>query len=73
MRTFIIASVIAIGLTGCMTEPKIEATKPWEGHCYTIEKLKDKVDNMQPLDDGESIWLLSNHTLNRLLKNSSGK
>ena len=73
MNKIIISLALATSLVGCMTEPKIEVTKPWEGHCYTIEKLKEKVDNMQPLDDGESIWLMSNHTLNRLLKNSSGK
>lgn len=70
-RTFAVCAMLA--LAGCVTEPKLEATKPWEGHCYTIESLKSKTDQIEALDEGESIWIMSNHTLNRLLKNASGK
>ena len=65
----ILAIIATILLNGCMTEPKLEATKPWEKHCYTVEELKQNIENMQ-LDKDESIWIMSNHTLNRLLKNT---
>ena len=66
-KTFAILAMLI--LSGCMTEPKIEATKPWEDHYYTVDELKKIVDSIE-LDKDESIWLMSNHTLNRLLKNT---
>lgn len=59
---------IPVALLGCMTEPKLEATKPWENHYYTVDQLKQAVESMQ-LEENESVWMMSNHTLNRLLKN----
>ena len=66
-KTFAILAMLI--LSGCMTEPKIEATKPWEDHYYTVDELKKIVDSIE-LSKDESIWLMSNHTLNRLLKNT---
>ena len=63
-----IVVILIVVLCGCMTEPKLEATKPWEDHYYTVEELKKKIDTIQ-LEKNESIWMMSNHTLNRLLKN----
>ena len=68
MKKFLISIVLSMTLYGCMTEPKLEATKPWEDHYYTVEELKQKIDTIQ-LDKDESIWMMSNHTLKRLLKN----
>ena len=68
MKKFLIAIFLLMTLCGCITEPKLEATKPWEDHYYTVEYLKKKIDTIQ-LDKDESIWMMSNHTLNRLLKN----
>jgi len=67
-KTFIFIA-LAIAVNGCMTEPKVESTKPWEGHYYNVDDLKDKASTIK-LDKDESMWLISNHTLNRLLKNT---
>ena len=61
--------VLATLCFGCVTQPKIEATKPWEGHYYSQDDAENAVKNIK-LDDGESIWMMSNHTLYRLLKNT---
>ena len=68
MKIMLITMILTAILCGCMTEPKLEATKPWEDHYYNVEELKKKIDTIQ-LEKGESIWMMSNHTLNRLLKN----
>lgn len=68
MKKTFIAIALATAMHGCMTEPRIEATKPWEEHYYKVEDIKKIIDTIE-LDEGESIWMMSNHTLNRLLKN----
>ena len=67
-KTFIFIFLV-FAISGCITNPTIESTKPWEGHYYSVDELKDKVGTIQ-LDKDESMWLMSNHTLNRLLKNT---
>ena len=69
MKKTVIFILLAFAISGCTTKPTIESTKPWEGHYYTVDELKDKVDTIK-LDKDESMWLMSNHTLNRLLKNT---
>lgn len=64
-----IAVVTALLGAGCATETKLEATKPWENHYYNVNDVKKMVEQIQ-LDKDESIWMMSNHTLNRLLKNA---
>ena len=65
-----IGLMLALLLAGCVTtEPKVESTKEWEGHYYSPNEVVEKAQSMQ-LEDGESIWMMSNHTLNRLLKNA---
>lgn len=36
----IFAVVLASALLGCVTEPKVESTEPWEGHYCTVEEMK---------------------------------
>ena len=36
----IVAATSAILLIGCVTEPKVESTKPWENHYFTVEDFK---------------------------------
>ena len=68
-----IAVIIAcLILAGCITEPKVETTEPWEGHYYSFDELKSKIEGQQ-LEEKQSIWLLSNTTLKRLLKNAGAK
>ena len=69
MKKAFIFIFLAFAINGCITKPTIESTKPWEGHYYNVDELKDKVGTIQ-LDKDESMWLMSNHTLNRLLKNA---
>ena len=43
MRIIVLA--ICLLLAGCIIEPKIETTLPWEGHYYSFDELKSKVEN----------------------------
>jgi hypothetical protein len=56
-------------LCGCINTITVEPSKSWEGHYYTIEEFTEKTKNIK-LDKDESIWILSNTTLSRLLKNT---
>lgn len=40
------AATSAILLVGCMTEPKVESTKPWENHYFTVEDFKEKTSSI---------------------------
>lgn len=57
-------------LTGCTTinDPKIESTKPWEQHYKSVDEFKTGTKDIV-LDDDETIWVMSNKTLKRLLIN----
>lgn len=56
-------------VNGCINSKiEITTTKPWEGHYYTVDEFQSKTDNIQ-LSKGETIWVLSNTTLSRVLKN----
>ena len=68
----IIVAIACMLLVGCITEPKIETTSPWEGHYYSFDELKSKTEGQQ-LEEKQSIWLLSNTTLKRLLKDAGAK
>lgn len=39
-----LAILACVLLAGCLTEPKIETTSPWEGHYYSFEELKNKTE-----------------------------
>ena len=70
-----ITSAMCIALlSGCLTQqiPIVEPTKQWEDHYMTTEAFYEGTKNMQ-LSDGESVWVLSNKTLARLLKNTGLK
>lgn len=64
-----ICSMLLILTCGCMHTVEINATKSWEGHYYDVESFKKAVENVQ-LDKNETIWVLSDRTLNRVLKNT---
>ena len=47
MKNAIFAIMLAIMACGCMTKPpKVEATKPWEGHFFTVEELQQQTSNI---------------------------
>lgn len=60
--------IIAIALCGCITK-QIEApvVRPWEGRYESGKAAVTAAQTIQ-LEKGESVWLLSNSTLKRLLK-----
>lgn len=61
--------ISCITLCGCISNVNVEPTKPWENHYFTVEDFKKSTRNIS-LDENESIWVLSNTTLSRLLKNT---
>lgn len=62
--------ILVLVFTGCTTtqQPVIETTKPWENHYYSVEDFQNGTKDMQ-LEKGESVWVISNRTLSRVLKN----
>ena len=50
---------LAIALSGCITQPKVESTKAWEVHYLTKEAAKAAAESIT-LENNESIWILSN-------------
>lgn len=58
-----------LSLCGCVTEVSVETTKRWEGHYFNTNDLINATKDID-LDKGESIWVLNNTTLKRLLKNT---
>ena len=71
MKTICIAALLAAAasvLTGC-NGIAVETTKTWEGHYFSAEECKAAVEDIA-LDKNESVWILSNRTLKRLLDNT---
>lgn len=71
-------AMIIIAMTslfgGCITsEPKIEATKPWEGRYTSLEDASKALDKAATTENDHQVWVLQPSTLSRLLKNASGK
>lgn len=65
----ILLGILMLSLVGCATtEPIVETTKPWENHYYTVEQFQNGTKEMK-LEKGESVWVISNRTLSRVLKN----
>ena len=66
-----IAMLLLMIATGCVNvNPTVELVKPWEGHFFTAEEAKANVESIQ-LEENESVWILSNRTLKRVLKNNT--
>lgn len=68
MFKYIIISTVLL-FSGCINMTTIDPVKSWEGHFMTVDDFK-KATNDITLDDDESIWVLSDRTLNRVLKNT---
>jgi len=62
-------ATLAAMISGCIRDVVVETTKPWEGHYYTQDECKDTADSIT-LEKNESVWILSNRTLKRLLDNT---
>jgi hypothetical protein len=73
MNKIISFLIILISLCGCISyEPKVETIKTWENHYFTTNDFYKATENIK-LEKGESIWVLSNSTLSRLLRNIKEK
>ena len=67
-KIFAITMILASGCISVNYEPKIEVVKPYEGHYMTTNDFYKATSNIQ-LEEGESVWVLGNRTLKRVLKN----
>ena len=67
-----IISILAFCLvSGCINTKQditVQTVKTWEGHYFSVQHMIDKTKDME-LEKGETIWVLSNNTLYRLLSN----
>lgn len=55
-------------LSGCIQfTPEVQTTKSWENHYKNTDDFYENTKNIT-LEKGESIWVLSNSSLSRLLK-----
>lgn len=74
MHKVIVVAIIATLFGGCITiEPKIETIKSWEGRYISLEDASKALDNAATTENDHQVWVLQPSTLNRLLKNASGK
>lgn len=55
-------------LAGCASNIQINTVKSWEGHFFTTNEFYNATKNIQ-LNTDETIWVLSDKTLNNVLKN----
>lgn len=69
---FLLLSFLLLSfLTGCIsTKLEIKTTYPWEGHYMSVEEFvsNESVKNIS-LKEGDSIWLISNDTIQLILGN----
>ena len=67
MRCFsLIIGILAAFAAGC-TSVEVPVVEPWEGRYSTVEEFRAKTDGLE-LKPGESVWVLSNGTMYRLLR-----
>ena len=66
MKKFLAFSALLAVFSGCKNV-QVETVKPWEGRYSTVEEMREKTSGMK-LEDGESVWVITNHTLYRVLK-----
>ena len=67
-NALIIATIILTLCIGC-TSISIQTTKNWEGHFMSTNDFHKATSNIQ-LEENETVWVLSNRTLKRVLKNT---
>lgn len=66
MKKIVIFAVLIALITGCRTT-EIPVAEPWEGRYSTVDEFRHKTEGIE-LKNGQSIWVLSNGTMYRLLK-----
>jgi hypothetical protein len=75
MTRILTTALAALALGGCFSlkEPTVETTKSWEGRYTSLEAASKALDNAATTENDHQVWILQPSTLNRLLKNVSGK
>lgn len=66
MKIYIIL-ICALLFSGCITNIEVPTTKSWEGRYDSVEDINKIIKTIE-LQKNESVWILSNSTLKRLLK-----
>ena len=66
MKKILVLAAFCCVLAGCRTI-EIPVAEPWEGHYLTTEEFHMKTQDIN-LKKDQSIWVLSNGTMYRLLK-----
>jgi hypothetical protein len=69
LKPFFVISMVNFG--GCALiekNPEVCPTESWEGHYMTEADFRRGTADIR-LEKGESVWVLSNRTLKRVLKN----
>ena len=70
MKYIILMSLFLVA--GCFTTVTVDPVKSWEGHYMNTNDFYNATKNIT-LDKDETIWILSDKTLNRVLKNVERK
>lgn len=63
------AAFVLAGVAGCsspVVEVDFQASRSWEGHYFEVGDFYEATRSVS-LERGESIWVLSNRTLERVL------
>lgn len=70
LKRISVVFIMTVILCGCVNNYSItvDMVKPWEGHYFKTEDFNEATKDIR-LEKGESIWVLSNNTLNRVLNN----
>ena len=65
--TLVTAITLVLFLHGCATtQLEVTTTRQWEGHYFTAREFHEATSQID-LQKDESIWVLSNKTLNKIL------
>lgn len=68
MKNSFLLLIGLLSLNGCInTSPVVQTTNSWEQHYMTTNDFYKGTQNIQ-LKKGETIWVLSNTTLSKILK-----
>lgn len=66
MKKMLLIILSLTTIVGCQNL-NIKTTKSWEGHYLNVDDFYDKTNNIS-LEENESIWVISDDTLEYILK-----
>lgn len=68
MKKLLCCSLVCCMLCGCINNIQVNTVKSWEGHYFTTNEFYNATKDIK-LNENETIWVLSDKTLNNVLKN----